>query len=85
MKTEGWGNGGAVEIQRLAASRFLPQLTQDAFLLCVRYAEPHRKRMPDLQMSPVVLRLALRVGGAGVLKRDFEFVTDLGFLILADD
>jgi hypothetical protein len=33
MKTEGWGNGGAVEIQRLTASDFLPQLSRDEFLL----------------------------------------------------
>jgi hypothetical protein len=39
MKTEGWGNGGAVEIQGLATSKFLPQLTQDAFLLGGRYAD----------------------------------------------
>jgi hypothetical protein len=39
MKTEVWGNGGAVEIQGLTASRFLLQLPQDAFLLCVRYAD----------------------------------------------
>jgi hypothetical protein len=39
MKTEGWGNGGAVEIQGLTASKFLPQLTQDAFFLGERYAE----------------------------------------------
>jgi hypothetical protein len=38
MKTEGWGNGGAVEIQRLTASKSLPQLTQDEFLLGGRYA-----------------------------------------------
>jgi hypothetical protein len=29
--------------------------------------------MPDLQMSPVILRLALRAAGAGGLRRDFEF------------
>jgi hypothetical protein len=38
--------------------------------------------MPDLQMSPVVLRLALRVAGAGGLRCGFEFPTGLGFLIL---
>jgi hypothetical protein len=40
--------------------------------------------MPDLQMSPVVFGLALNAGGAGGSRRDFEFVTDLGFWILAD-
>ena len=39
MKTERWGNGGAVEIQGLTASKFLPRLTQDAFLLGGRYAD----------------------------------------------
>ena len=68
MKTEGWGNGGAAEIQRLTAPKLLPQLTQDEFLLCVRYADTPRKRMPDLQMSPVVSRLALNAGGAGGLR-----------------
>jgi hypothetical protein len=33
MKTEGWGNGGAVEIQGLNASKLLTQLTQDEFFL----------------------------------------------------
>jgi hypothetical protein len=31
------------KIQRLAASEFLPQLPQDEFLLCVRYADYPRK------------------------------------------
>jgi hypothetical protein len=52
-------------IQRLTASEFLPQLTQDEFLLCVRYADTPRKHMPDLQMSPVVFRLASNAGCAG--------------------
>ncbi len=43
MKTEGWGNGGAVEIQRLTASKLLPQLTQDEFLLGGWYAETPRR------------------------------------------
>jgi hypothetical protein len=34
-----------------------------------------RKHMPDLQMSPVVFRLALNAGGAGELRRDFEFAS----------
>jgi hypothetical protein len=84
MKTERWGNGGAAKIQRLTASKFLPQLTQDAFLLCARYAETPRKRMPELQMRPAVLRLALSAGGVGELRRDFEFAWHLGFWILAD-
>ena len=84
MKTEVWGNGGAVEIQRLTASKFLPQLSQDAFLLCVRHTDTPRKHMPDLQVTPVVFRLTLNAGGAGGWRRDSEFVTDLGFLILAD-
>jgi hypothetical protein len=40
--------------------------------------------MPDLQMRPVVLRLALKASGAGGLRRGFEFVTHLGFWILVD-
>ena len=39
MKTEPWGNRGAVEIQGLTASKFLPQLAQDEFLLGGRYAD----------------------------------------------
>ena len=34
---------------------------------------PPRKRMPDLQMSPAVLGLAMNAGGAGGLRRDFGF------------
>jgi hypothetical protein len=65
MKTEGWGNGGAGEIQGLTASEFLPQLPQDAFLWGGWYADTPQKRMPDLQMRPVVFRLALNGGGEG--------------------
>jgi hypothetical protein len=39
MKTEGWGNGGAVEIQGLTASKSFLQLTQDERLFRVRYAD----------------------------------------------
>jgi hypothetical protein len=39
MKTERWGNDADGQFQGLTASKFLLQLTQDAFLLCVRYAE----------------------------------------------
>jgi hypothetical protein len=85
MKTERWGNGGAVEIQRLTASKLLPQLSQDAFSLRVRYAETPRKWMPLLQMSPVVCRSALKAGGVGGWRRVLDFVTGLGFLILVDD
>jgi hypothetical protein len=73
MKTEEWGNGGAVEMQRLIDSELLPHLTQEAFLLCGRYADTPRKRMTDFQMSPVVLRFGLDAGGAGGLLRDFDF------------
>jgi hypothetical protein len=38
----------------------------------------------ECQMSPVVFRLAFNAGGAGGLRRDFEFVGDIGFLILVD-
>ena len=68
MKSEDWGNCGAVEIQGLTASKLLPQLPQDAFLLGGRYAETPQKRMPDFQMSPVVLRLALKAGGADLTR-----------------
>ena len=84
MKTEGWENDADGQFQRLTASKFLPQLTQDAFLSCGWYADTPRRWMPDLQMRPVVLRLALKAGGAGGMRRDFEFVTGLGFLILVD-
>jgi hypothetical protein len=76
MKTEVWGNGGAVEIQRLTASKFLPQLSQDAFLLCVGHTDTPRKHMPDLQVSRAVLRLAMNAGGAVGWRRDFELVRD---------
>ena len=39
MRIEGLGNAGAVEIQGLTASEFLPQLPQDDFLLCGWYAD----------------------------------------------
>ncbi len=51
MKTEGWGNGGAVEIQGLTASKFLPQLTKEAFLLRLRYADTPRKQMPECALG----------------------------------
>ena len=70
MKTEGWGNDAAGLFQGLTASKFLPQLTQDAFLLCVRYADIPQKRKPDLKMSRAVLRLAMNADGEGGLRRD---------------
>ncbi len=73
MKTEGWGNSGAVEIQRLTASKLLPQLSQDAFFLGGRYAKPPWKRMPELQMNWVVFRVALNAGGEGGLRCGFQF------------
>jgi hypothetical protein len=39
METEGWGNDADGRFQGLTASIFLPQLTQDAFLLGGWYAE----------------------------------------------
>ncbi len=69
MKIAGWGNRGAVEIQGLTASKFLPQLSQDAFLLGGWYADTPQKRMPNLQMGPAVWRLALNEGGAACLIR----------------
>jgi hypothetical protein len=39
MKTEGWGNDADGQFQWLTASKFLPQLTQDAFFLGEWYAE----------------------------------------------
>jgi hypothetical protein len=45
MKTEGWGDDGAVEIQGLTASKFLPQLTQHECLWGGRYTDtPPRNR-----------------------------------------
>ena len=40
MKTEGWGNAAAVEIQELTASKLLPQLPQDERLWSGWYADP---------------------------------------------
>ncbi len=79
MEDEGWGNGGAVEIQGFTASKFLPHLTQDESLLGGRYAGP-----PGNRMSPVVLRLAMNAGGTGGWRRDFGIATGLGFWTLAD-
>jgi hypothetical protein len=73
MKTERCGNDAAVEIQRLTASKLLPQLTQDTFFLCARHADIPRRQMPVLQMSWVVFRSSLNAGGAGGLRSDFEF------------
>jgi hypothetical protein len=39
MKTERWGNDADGQFQGLTASKFLPRLTQDAFLLGGRYAD----------------------------------------------
>jgi hypothetical protein len=39
MKTKGWGKGADGQFQGLTASKSLPQLTQDAFLLYARYAD----------------------------------------------
>jgi hypothetical protein len=47
MKTEEWGNGADGQFQGLKASKFLPQLTQDAFFLGGWYPETTRKWMPD--------------------------------------
>jgi len=84
MKTEGWGNGCAVEIQRLTASKLLPQLTQNAFLLGGRDADTPPETHADLQMIPVLFRLALNAGGAEGLPWDCGLVTAFGFLILVD-
>ena len=65
MKTEAWGNGGAVEIQGLTASKSLPQLTQDVVLLGGQYADTPRKQMPDLQMSAVVFQVGVEGGWRG--------------------
>ena len=67
MKTEGWGNDADGQFQGLTAPKLLPQLPQDAFYLGGRMADTPRKQMPDLQISVVVLRLALKAGGAGDL------------------
>jgi hypothetical protein len=69
MKVVGWGNDADGQFQGLTASKLLPQLTQDAFLLGGRYAETPRQQMPDLQMSRVVFRMALNAGGAGGFMR----------------
>jgi hypothetical protein len=44
MKTERWGNGGAVEIQRLTASKLLPQLTQVNSALSEKITVPPESR-----------------------------------------
>src|SRR5208283_458093 len=79
MKTEGWGNDAAVEIQRLSASRFLPQLTQDAFLLGSRYAETPPETHAGSSNEPGGSEMALNAGGAGGWRRDSEFVEQAFF------
>jgi hypothetical protein len=52
MNVVEWGNAGEVEIQGLTASKFLPQLTQDEFLLCGWYAETPGN-MPDWALGTI--------------------------------
>ena len=48
------------------------------------HRQPRPSAMVVIQMSPVVLRLALNAGGAGGLRRGFGIATDLGLSILVD-
>ena len=69
-------------IHRFTASEILRQLTQDGGFLCARYADPPPKRMLDLQMRPVVFRLAMNAGGAGgcgILGSQAPWILDSGW------
>jgi len=46
MKTERWGNDADSQFQGLKVSKVLPYLTQDEFLLCVRYADTPPGNVP---------------------------------------
>jgi len=65
MKTEDWGNGGAVEIQGLTASKSLPQLSQDEFLLCVRYAETPPETDAGSSKGPIGFQAGDECGRCG--------------------
>ncbi len=62
MRTERWGNGGPVEIQGLTASKFLPQLAQDAFLLGGWYAETPPETDAGSSNEPGVLEVGVEGG-----------------------
>ena len=67
MKTVGWGNGGAVEIQGLTASKSLPQLPQDELLWCVWYCcETPPKTDAGSSNEPGGFEVGVEWGGAGV-------------------
>jgi hypothetical protein len=84
MKTEWWGNDADGQFQGLTASKFLPQLPQDAFLLCGWYAETPPETNAGSSNEPGGFQVGVEGGWAGGLRRDFEFASDLGFWILAD-
>ena len=65
MKTERWGNGCAVEIQRLTASKLLPQLTQDAFLLGGRDADTPPETYAVSSNEPGGFQLGVECGWGG--------------------
>jgi hypothetical protein len=88
MKTERWGIGGAVEIQGLTASKSLPQLTQDEFILGGWYAE-HRLetdagsgRRPSQFKCSIVAGLFLPLWGCWLLG-DRQKVAESQCLLMA--
>ena len=71
MKTEWWGNGGAVEIQRLTASKFLPQLTQDAFFLSGRDADTPLETHARSSNEPGGSKVGIERGWSGWIEARF--------------
>jgi hypothetical protein len=62
MKTEAWANSGAVEIQGLIASKFLPQLPQDEFFLGGWYPETPRETDAGSSNEPGGLEVGVECG-----------------------
>jgi hypothetical protein len=71
MKIEGWGNGGAVEIQGLAASKFLPRLSQDELLSCVRYADTLPETHAGSGSEPGGFEVGVECGWCGWIEARF--------------
>jgi hypothetical protein len=71
MKTEGWGNDADGQFQGLAASKFLPQLTQDAFLLCDRYADTLPETDAGSSNEPSGFEVGVECGWGGWMEAWF--------------
>jgi hypothetical protein len=65
MKTEGLGNDADGQFQGLAASKFHPQLTQDAFLLGGRYADTPPKAHAGSSNAPGGFQVGVEGGWDG--------------------